>query len=59
MPLQPEGLAHAFGDLGARSVVAVERHTEVPPKLRAIGLNYGAQLIERFDRQSAWIGSAL
>ena len=57
--LQPERFAHAFRDLGARPVVAVEGQAEVLPELRAIGLHAGAELIEGLDRRAAGIGRGL
>ena len=57
--LQPEGLAHAFGDLRARPVVAVERQAEVLPELRAVGEDARSELIERLDRRAAGIAGVL
>src|SRR5271170_860108 len=43
--LEPEGLAHPFRDLRTRTVVAVERHAEILPELRPVGLDAGADLV--------------
>ncbi len=50
--LQPERLTHAFGDLRARPVVAVERQAEILPELRAI-----SEHIRRGLPSNASIGS--
>src|SRR6266487_4192415 len=57
--LEPERLAHAFRDLGARPVVAVERHAQILPELRAVGLDGGAELVERVDGKAARVGGRL
>ena len=57
--LQPKRLAHAFRDLGARTVVAVERHRQILEELRAVGLHAGANLVEGLDRRTARVGWSL
>src|SRR6516165_8441538 len=56
--LQPERLAHALRNLGPWSVVAIERHAEVLPELRAIGKHASPELVKDFDRQAAGISCA-
>ncbi len=57
--LPPKRLAHPFGDLRARAVVAEERQAQILPKLRAIGLDAGAYFVEHVDRRAARISRCL
>src|SRR5438445_3069444 len=44
-PLEPERFAHAFRDLCARPVIAVERQAKILPELRAVGYDAAADLV--------------
>jgi hypothetical protein len=53
--LKPERLAHALGNLRARSVVAIEGHGQVLEKLGAVIQHTLADAIEHIDRQTTGI----
>src|SRR6266436_4292823 len=53
--LQPPVLADAFRDLGAGSVVAVERERYVPVKLRPICHKLGSQVVEDRDGRASGV----
>src|ERR1700674_4923528 len=54
-PLQPPVLPDAFGNLGARPVVSVEREGNVPIKLRPIFRILGSQVVEHRDGRASRI----
>ncbi len=56
---QPERVQNALGDLGARPVGAEEGYAEILVELRAVRGDAGADLVECFDGQTAWIGLCL
>ena len=58
-PLEPERVAQARRDLGARPVGPVERPGQVLEKLGAVREDAGADLIEGLHRQAARVGDGL
>nr|GEU28259.1 hypothetical protein [Tanacetum cinerariifolium] len=57
--LGPERVAHAFGYIGAGTVVAVERQRQVLEKLRAVGQHALADAVEHGQRQAVRVGVGL
>jgi hypothetical protein len=58
-PLEPERVAKALRDLGARPVGTVEWFAQILEELRAVGQDAGADTIEHVDRQAAGVGLRL